>query len=100
MTSDSFLAVLVRRMAGTGVDDAGGDDVVGLDEDVGGGLVGAGGNAAAVVWLMAALPSGRWVASRKAEAAAHNAITPMSATESLPLAGFVLAGAADNCGAP
>ena len=80
--SDSLLTVLVRRMAGAGVDDASGDDD-------GGGVVGTGGNAAAADGSAAAadgidatLPSGRWVAYTKAKAAVHSATAPISAAES------------------
>ena len=85
-------------MAGA-VDDAGGDDDVG-GNDVGGGVVGTGGNAAAAVELDEALPSGLWVTRKKAEAAVHNAMTPMSATESQLLACFALAGVAVARDAP
>ena len=96
--SDSFLAELVRRIAGAGVDAAGDGDNVAADDDVGGGVVDTGGNAAAAVGLDEALPSGFWVARKKAEAAVHSAMTPMSATESL-LADFAPAGVAVACGA-
>jgi hypothetical protein len=81
-------------MAGAGDNDVGGGD------DAGGGLVGTGGNAAAAFVLNEALPSGLWVARRKAEATAHSAMTPMSVTESHPLADFALAGMAVACDAP
>ena len=60
-------------MAGAGDDDVGGGD------DVSGGLVGAGGNATAAVEFDKALPSGFWVATKKAKAAVHSATAPMSA---------------------
>ena len=93
-------------MAGTGDDDVGGDvdiggDVdVGGDDDVGGGAIGTGGNAAAAVGLDEALSSGFWPARKKAKVTVHSAMAPMSATESHPLAGFALAGAAVSCDAP
>ena len=80
-------------MAGTG-DDEGGDDAVG------GGVGGTGGNAAAAVGLDETLPSGLWLARKKAPVTAHSAMTPMSATESQLLADFVLAEAAVACGVP
>ena len=96
-TSDSFLTVLVRRMAGAGVDDPGGDD------DAGGGVVDTGGNAAAADGSAAAaegidatLPSGRWVAYTNAKAAVHSATAPISAAESHLPAGF----AEVACGVP
>ena len=81
-------------MAGTGVDDAGGDD------DVGGAAVDTGGNAAAAVGLNEALSSSLGVADKKAKAAVHTAMAPMSATESHLLVVLALAGAAAACAAP
>ena len=81
-------------MAGTGVGD------VGRGDDVGGGVVDTGGNATAVVGLDEALPSGFWVATKKAKAAVHSATAPMSAAESHLLADFALAGVAVSCDAP
>ena len=70
-------------MGGTGVD------------DVGGGVVGTGGTAAASVGLDEALPLGFWFARKKAKAAMHSVKAPMSATESQFLvADFALAGTA------
>ena len=86
VTSASFLVELVRRMGGTGVGDVGGGD------DVGG--VDTGGSATAAVELDEVLPSGVWVATKKAKAAVHSATAPMSATESHLLADFALAGVA------
>ena len=79
-------------MAGTGVDDAGGDD------DVGGGAVDTGGNAAAAVGLNEALSSGLGVARKKAKAAVHTAMAPMTATGSHFLVDLALAGVAVTCG--
>ena len=87
-------------MAGAGVDVAGGGDDVAADDDVGGGVVDTGGNATAAVGLDEALPSGLWLARKKAPVTAHSAMTPMSATESQLLADFVLAEAAVACGVP
>ena len=84
-------------MAGAGADVAGGGDDIAADDDVGGGVVD--GNAAAAVGLDEALPSGFWVARKKAEAAVHSAMTPMSATESHLLADFAPAGVAVARGA-
>lgn len=81
-------------MAGTGVGDAGSGD------DVGGGVVDTGGNATAAVGLDEALPSGFWVATKKAKAAVHSATAPMSAAESHFLADFAFAGLAVACGTP
>lgn len=96
--SDSFVVELVRRIAGAGDDGVGGGGDVG--DNVGGGFVGAGGNATAAVGLDEALPSGLRVATKKAKAAVHSATAPMSATESHLLADFALAGVAVCCDAP
>jgi len=91
---------LVRRTAGTGVEDAGGDADVGSDDDVESGGVGAGGNAAAAVGLDEVLPSGLWLARKKVAVTAHSAMNPMSAMESQLLADFACAGVAVGCGDP
>ena len=90
-------------MAGTGVDDvAGDDDVAGVDDD-GGEVVDAGGSVTAAVEFdkavefEKALPSGFWVADKKAKAAVHSATAPMTAAESHFLADLALAGAAASC---
>ena len=98
MASASFLAELVRRMAGTGVDDvAGVDDEGGVDDD-GGEVVDAGGSVTAAVEFDKALLSGLWVADKKARAAAHSTTAPMTATESHFLADLALAGVGVTCG--
>lgn len=98
MASDSFLAELVRRMSGAGVDDVGGDDDVGGVDDDGDGAVGAGGGVTAAVEFDNALLSGRWVADKKAKAAVNSTTAPMTATGSHFLAELALAGVAVTCG--
>ena len=79
MVSGSFVAELARRTARAG------------DDDVGGGTVEIGGNAAAAV-----RPSGFCVTDTNAKAAAQSTMDPMSAAESHFLAGLARAG----CAAP
>ena len=85
-------------MGGAGVDDVGGDEDVGGVDDDGDGGVGAGGSVTAAVEFDNTLPSGLWVADKKARAAVHSTMAPMTATESHFLADLALAGVAVICG--
>jgi hypothetical protein len=96
VASASFLAELVRRMAGPGVDDVAGDDDVATVDDDGGEVVDANGSITAAVEFDKALLSGL-CADKKAKAAVHSVTAPMTAAES-HLADLALAGVAATCG--